>query len=219
MATSTQIRQWWAKYECDTLKYVRVAFPGDGRDWPLYVADQSAPVWRAVSQIMASEPYLFREVAGGTYNCRPPSLHAYGLALDLNPKANPMKPPPLVYDYPESFITRMEGIRANGKPALKWGGRFPALNPPDTMHWQIDVAPIDCVNVEWDQGVPPVPPLSEKEENTVRDLLAALEANGAGTQASRQALLDKMAKAGKDYPPEPSNPVPGLQRGDTVILQ
>lgn len=130
---------------------IRVTFPGDGRDWPLLVADTSAPIWRAVAQIMATEPYLFREVAGGTYNCRPPSLHAYGLALDLNPSKNPFQNPP-VHNYPATFITRMEGIRANGKQAIYWGGRFPADNPPDTMHWQINVAPSDVVNVTWDKG-------------------------------------------------------------------
>jgi hypothetical protein len=63
-----------------------------------------------------------------------------------------MKPPPLVYDYPPDFITRMEGIRANGLPALTWGGRWPASNPPDSMHWQINVAPWDVENVTWDAG-------------------------------------------------------------------
>jgi hypothetical protein len=154
MASSSQIRAWWKSYECATSKMVRVDFPGPSgpNQWSLLVADKSAPIWEAAADIMRTEPYLFRETAGGTYNCRPPSLHAYGLALDLNPSKNPMQPPPLVYDYPPSFIERMEGIRANGKQALTWGGRFPADNPPDTMHWQINVAPADCKNVTWDQG-------------------------------------------------------------------
>jgi hypothetical protein len=152
MASSSQVRSWWADYECDPALYTKVIFPGEGRTWSLSVARESAPIWSAVSQIMSSEPYLFRETAGGTYNCRPPSLHAYALALDLNPSKNPMKPPPLVYDYPESFITRMEGITANGHQALTWGGRWPASNPPDTMHWQVNVPPWDCDYIEWDAG-------------------------------------------------------------------
>jgi hypothetical protein len=142
------MRLWWSVYRCDTSKYVRVSFPGDGRTWNLWVADKSAPIWEAVADIMASTPYLFRETAGGTYNCRPPSLHAYGLALDLNPSKNPFQYP-VEHEYPLEFIARMEGIRANGKQALMWGGRFPASNPPDTMHWQINVAPSDCKNVTY----------------------------------------------------------------------
>lgn len=151
MATTSQIRAWWAAYRCTPSKMVRVTFPGDGKNWDLLVADKSKPIWEAVAQIMRSEPYLFLESAGGTYNCRPPSLHSYGLAIDINPSENPFKNPP-THNYPPTFIERMEGIKANGKQAIMWGGRFPADNPPDTMHWQINVAPADCKNVTWDQG-------------------------------------------------------------------
>lgn len=151
MASSSQVRSWWAAYECQSSKFTKVIFPGDGRTWSLSVAGPSAPIWAAVAQIMESEPYLFRETAGGTYNCRPPSLHAYALALDLNPSKNPMANP-LRHEYPATFITRMEGIRANGIQAIQWGGRWPASNPPDAMHWQINVAPGDCEHVTWDSG-------------------------------------------------------------------
>jgi hypothetical protein len=155
MTSSSTVREWWDGYQHATDRYVRVEFPGEGgTTWALLVADRSAPVWEAVADIMATTPYLFRESAGGTYSEREPgstSLHTYALALDLNPKANPMQPPPLVYDYPPGFIDRVEGIRANGKQAVYWGGRWPASNPPDTMHWQINVAPEDCRDVTWDQ--------------------------------------------------------------------
>lgn len=151
MASSTQIRSWWTSYRCRPSRFVKVTFPGDGRTWDLSVAEESAPIWRAFSQIMASEPYLFLESAGGTYNCRPPSLHAYALAIDINPSKNPYKNPPK-HNYPPTFIERAEGIRANGKQALQWGGRWPADNPPDTMHWQINVGPWDVKNIKWDKG-------------------------------------------------------------------
>lgn len=151
MASSTQIRQWWASYRCRPSRFVQVTFPGDGRTWNLSVAAESAPIWKAASQIMASEPYLFLESAGGTYNCRPPSLHAYALAIDINPSKNPMAYP-VKHNYPPTFIERMEGIRANGKQALQWGGRWRSSNPPDTMHWQINVGPWDVKNVTWDKN-------------------------------------------------------------------
>ena len=126
MATSSEIRKWWAAWECDVDRYVKTPIPADGHVWNLWVADASAPVWAAVGQIMDTTPYYFREAAGGTYNCRniagtrTKSIHSYGLALDLNPSKNPHKKP-LTHDYPSEFITRMEGIRASGKQALSWG--------------------------------------------------------------------------------------------------
>ena len=154
MATSSQVRSWWAAWECDVDRYVKAPFPADGHVWNLWVADASAPVWAAVGQIMATVPYYFLESAGGTYNCRDiagsksRSIHAYGLALDLNPRANPHRSP-LTHDYPPEFITRMEGIRASGKQALTWGGRW---SRPDAMHWQVNVAPEECGYVTWDKG-------------------------------------------------------------------
>ena len=108
MASTSQIRSWWAMYECAPGRYVRVTFPGSGRAWALSVAAESAPVWEAVAYIMSTEPYLFREVAGGTYSCRniggstAKSIHAYALALDLNPSKNPHKKP-LTTDMPASL--------------------------------------------------------------------------------------------------------------------
>ena len=154
MASTTQIRNWWSTWRCVPSKFDKVVFPGTERFAGLSVADASVPVWLAVAQIMATEPYPFVEMSGGTYVCRPIggtkvySLHAYALAIDLNPSQNPHRRP-LKHNYPPTFITRMEGIRANGKQAIQWGGRWTI---PDAMHWQINVAPKDCINVTWDGG-------------------------------------------------------------------
>ena len=156
MASTQQLRDWWDDYECKPGSMERYPFPSDDDDgWAnLLVAAESIPVWAAASQIMETEPYLFRESSGGTYNCRPigssgrQSLHSYGIALDLNPKKNPHRSP-LTTDMADTFIARMEGIRANGKKALVWGGRW---SKPDAMHYQLDVGPHDCVNVTWDKG-------------------------------------------------------------------
>jgi hypothetical protein len=188
------MRLWWSVYRCDTSKYVRISFPGDGRTWDLWVADKSAPIWEAVADIMASTPYLFRETAGGTYNCRPPSLHAYGLALDLNPSKNPFQYP-VEHEYPLEFIERMEGIRANGKQALMWGGRFPASNPPDTMHWQINVAPSDCKNVTYDQEQEM--PLTSDDIRRIWEYAVPDEDDGLGTRGAVHALRQAWGYARK----------------------
>jgi hypothetical protein len=151
---SAQVREWWAGYECATSRYTRVSFPGLNRTWSLLVADKSKPIWEAVAIIMAEEQYLFLESAGGTYNCRPPSLHAYALALDLNPSKNPYQCP-LKTNMPHEFVRRMKSIRANEKPALVWGGDWPCSNPPDPMHYQLAVKPEDCHSVTYDGQEPP----------------------------------------------------------------
>ena len=145
MATSTQLRSWWSAYKCAPAKMVRVAFPGDGRTWDLLVAAEAKPLWERFAELMTEHGYLFRESAGGTYNCRrisgslSYSLHSYGTAIDLNPSKNPYKSP-LTHDYPEAFIDAVLAEQANGKQAFRWGGRW---RTPDAMHWEINVAPAD----------------------------------------------------------------------------
>lgn len=186
MASSSQIREWWAPWECNTAKFRKAAFPGDGKTWSLSIADQSAPVWEAVIDIMETTPYLFLESAGGTYNCRPisgsssMSIHAYALALDLNPAKNPYGTP-LRHNYPADFIRRMEGIRANGKQAITWGGRW---STPDAMHWQINVAPGDCKNVTWERRDEMEGPNGEPNWEEVSDW-----AQKAWTQAHKAGIL------------------------------
>ena len=145
MATSTQLRKWWAAYKCKSEKMVKVAFPGEDRVWNLPVAAEAVPSWKQFAQLMTDHDYLFRESAGGTYKCRrisgslKYSLHSYGTALDLNPRKNPHKRP-LTHNYPQSFIDAVLDLKSNGKQAFRWGGTW---RKPDAMHWEINVAPAD----------------------------------------------------------------------------
>lgn len=155
MATSDQLRSWWATYRCNTSKMTRVAFPGVDRSWDLLVATEARPAWLAFAAVMASEGYLFRESAGGTYNCRPIagttkySLHSYGIAIDLNPSKNPYGKP-LRTDLPQSFRERIGSIQANGKRCFEWGGSW---TTPDAMHFELDVSPADIAKgVTFDNG-------------------------------------------------------------------
>lgn len=129
---------------------VRVSFPGVGRTWRLLVAAETRPVWELFVAVMDKHDYKFRETAGGTYNCRRIlasilwSLHAYGLALDLNPSTNPRRRP-LRYDYPPGFIKDILSITVGGKQAFKWGGSWLR---PDAMHWQLNLLPSDIPESE-----------------------------------------------------------------------
>ena len=192
-ATSSQLRAWWSGYLCDPGDMTNFPFPTSGGWKNLLVAEQAIPVWAAVSQIMSSEPYYFEDPDGGTYNCREIdnsgrwSLHSYGIAIDLNPDENPQKNP-LTHNYPGDFIKRMEGIRANGKQAVAWGGRWTSV-APDAMHWQVNVAPVDCKNVVWDKGggqVPTTGPNGEPNWDEVSDW-----AKASWTEAHKAGLLTK----------------------------
>jgi hypothetical protein len=160
MASDAQLRSWYAIYRCNTSNYQRVAFPGPAETWHLYVARPAVEAFEAFAGVMADNGYLFRESAGGTYNCRKIagseqwSIHSYGLAIDLNPSKNPHRSP-LQHDYPQAFLDGIAAIQTgNGKPAFKWGGEW---STPDAMHFQIDVSPADLAT-----GITtPQPPLEE----------------------------------------------------------
>lgn len=136
MATTAQKRTWWADWRCNPSKMTAVTFPGAGRDWHLPIADAAVPAFELFASLMRKHNYLFREVSGGTYNCRyidnnPAkgwSLHAYGIAIDLNPSKNPYGTSR--HNYPQGFIN---DVLATG--LFKW------LNTFDPMHWEIDVPP------------------------------------------------------------------------------
>lgn len=190
--SSSQIRTHWAAWRCNTGKMVRVPFPGDGRNWNLLVADVAAPLFSAVAHLMRRHNYLFISSAGGTYNCRnvklpsgttsTPSIHSYGLALDLNPDKNPYRSP-LTHNYPAAFIRDMEAIRsANGRQLFQWGGRW---RTPDAMHWQVGGTPAEVRAIDWktvagwgDSMPPSLPPTNEEDEIVealIKELVAGIQ--------------------------------------------
>lgn len=99
----------------------------------LYVNDDMAgPLLLALAAAKSSCPdYAVRTI--GCWNVRykrgnkkEVSLHAYGLAVDINADTNPMKSP-LTTDMPAAFVRVFE------EQGFKWGGRFLT---PDPMHFQ-----------------------------------------------------------------------------------
>lgn len=115
---------------------VRVGFPTSATaNIRLLVAAEAAPAWELFADLMREHAYYFREMAGGTYNCRniggtdKKSLHSYGIALDLNPSANPFRTQ--THDFPQGFI---DDVLETG--LFRWGIQF-----DDPMHWEIDVPP------------------------------------------------------------------------------
>jgi hypothetical protein len=81
--------------------------------------------------------YNCRQITGGTNY----SLHAYGIAVDLNWSTNPYGRT-LVTDMPIGMIEAIEGIRtAGGVQVWRWGGRY--SNNKDAMHFEVVASPAE----------------------------------------------------------------------------
>ena len=149
MLSSSQARAEYASARCNTAEMVTVPFPGATRVYQFLVQRDTAPAWRAFAATMLEHGVLIRESGSGTYNCRYISgtsvwsLHAYGLALDINPKANPYRKP-LTTEFSTAFITDVLGIATNsGSYCFRWGGNW---TTPDAMHFQIAVSKTDLAS-------------------------------------------------------------------------
>lgn len=196
MATSTQLRSWWAAYKCNPNKMVRVKFPTPIDTIGLLVAAEAAPAWRLFADLMVKHEYYFKELAGGTYKCRlidgtnAYSLHSYGTALDLNPAKNPYKLP-LTHNYPAAFITDVLAQKGtNGAPLFRWGGTW---STPDAMHWEINVPPTAIPEYEGGDDMAAI-----QVEDLQEALLAAglkgadgndIEVDGIWGENSKHALV------------------------------
>lgn len=153
MASSATKRIWWARYACKKSgDFSHVTILGKANR---EVAFPTVEAWAAFDQALTLADY--NAVSVGTYNCRPItggrklSLHAYGIACDLDPYSlgNPYygrsNPKGWKFSWSETKFTEaqvmaIESIRTNnGKKVFLWGGRWNTIK--DYMHWEIDVAP------------------------------------------------------------------------------
>ena len=201
------LRSVYADFRCDTSTMSRVAFPGDGHDWNLLVAAPTVPAWEAFTRVMARHDVLFLESAGGTYNCRVIqssgkwSMHAFGLAIDVNPSENPQQSP-LTTVFTDAFIEAVESmVTASGRQVFLWGGHF---STPDTMHFQIGARPDEIATGIIDPMEEPMP-LNADDLETIRaivrdevaDLQAAVRTQLADNQAAVRTQLARQLEAVK----------------------
>jgi hypothetical protein len=151
--SSDEMRSAYASSRCNTSRMTGVHFHGWGTD--LLVEKRTVEAWQAFSAVMKKHDYRFREKAGGTYNCRPISgtsdwsLHAYGLAIDLNPARNPHRTS--TTNQPKAFRDDVKAIATNnGRQVFAWGGDW-AGSSIDTMHWQVGATPAELATGLKDQ--------------------------------------------------------------------
>jgi peptidoglycan hydrolase-like protein with peptidoglycan-binding domain len=163
-----QMRDLWSGYACASGKMVDVLFGPK----TIHVADITRDAWLALNQVFFKHGYDIRRGDTGAYNCRQItdgqglSLHAYGIAVDVNWTTNPRK---ITKDKRKvRFSTAaLQELRARdvsfhqadtdmssdmiadvmrivtsvGHPIFAWGGHF--INTKDTMHFQLDVSPAE----------------------------------------------------------------------------
>lgn len=169
MARTTQeLRTLWREYECAESRMVIVPFGPDR----IRVAPPSAPAWAALAAVLDHHDYAIRTGDTDSFNCRPnksgggKSLHAFGIALDVNWMTNPYrdhageravrwsdKPVQAARsedvrigradtDFTEALIADVGRIATReGKRVFEWGGSWRTIK--DCMHFEIDLSPAE----------------------------------------------------------------------------
>ncbi|HEX6675029.1 MAG TPA: M15 family metallopeptidase [Actinomycetes bacterium] len=163
---STQwLRSAWSGYECAGRRMVEMRILGRP---PTPVNARTTAAFAALERALRSTGYRPRSV--WNYNCRDikgqpgsRSLHAYGLALDIDPDCNPHRRgarSPARFSRAATQQDRCRDVRAewadtsftpeqvaaveairtvDGLQVFAWGGRW--TTSPDPMHFQINVSP------------------------------------------------------------------------------
>ncbi|MBY5871912.1 M15 family metallopeptidase [Rhizobium ruizarguesonis] len=186
--TTGQLRQLWSDYQCKEHSMVLLSFGPD----KIRIAPPTADAWDALATVMEFHHYTIRTPDTDSYNCREitagkgPSLHSFGIALDVNWTTNPFKETPekrvVKFSNKPTQDERAQDVRA-GKAdtdmtpemiadilairtkdqvqVLEWGGGW--SDRKDCMHFELDVSPaelevgIDYSTVKgWNAGTPAV---------------------------------------------------------------
>jgi len=166
--SSAALRNAWREYRCATNRMTQLRLFGK---WNTPVNPKTVDAWRALESTLAAVGYdvhrawvyVCRNIAGQ----KAASLHAYGLAIDIDhagPRCNPNNPTPdrrkvrfstaptklercrdvqhgrADTAFTPEQVAAVETIRTvDGHQVFAWGGRWPTTK--DTMHFQINVTP------------------------------------------------------------------------------
>lgn len=143
LLTTTRLRVLWGP-PCPTSDLVTIPIYGAGH---ITIRKATQAAWGALSDVLRWAHYATRAGDTGAYNCRPItggkgySLHAYGIAADLNWNSNPYGPV-LRTDMPASMVHAIEAIRTHsGAQVFRWGGTY--AGNKDAMHYEIVCSPTD----------------------------------------------------------------------------
>lgn len=171
MAGTVTKRIWFKPWLCQALgKFPIVNLLG--RNVP--VNPTCIEAFKAMDMALRATGFVVRQSVG-TYNCRPItggigySLHAYGIAVDIDPLYNPYIGT-FKFDWAKTSFTKAQidavlNIRTNnGAKVFMWGGYWSSIK--DYMHFEIDVAPKDlATGINWNTVA-----VAEEEEMTLTQI-------------------------------------------------
>lgn len=154
LRTTDQIRKAWGS-PCDESKLVTRTFvPGV----QVRFDRRCVEAVQALASVFQAHGYAVRQADTGGYNCRniagaaqgSKSLHAYGLALDINWNTNPILPDRLVTDFPPALLQDVRRI-ATKKGVRVWALGADWKRPVDAMHFQVNASPAElAAGMDWD---------------------------------------------------------------------
>jgi hypothetical protein len=159
--STSQLRSAWAP-PCAASTFVTLNLNGEGR---VTVDPRMREAVTRLNDVLVKWNYFTRKNDTGAYNCRQItggsgySLHAYGIALDINWSTNPYGPN-LVTDMPQGMVNEITALKTNnGKRVWEWGGSWSGNK--DAMHYEVDCTPADlATGIAGSQAPTPVPPTS-----------------------------------------------------------
>ncbi|MGO8468336.1 M15 family metallopeptidase [Rhizobium leguminosarum] len=166
--TTEELRRLWRAFQCNDHEMVLMRFGPD----KIRVAEPTTEAWDALAAVLLAHDYEIRTQDTDSFNCREitngsgPSLHSFGIALDINWKTNPYidhtgkrkvrfsnKPTQEARardvtmrladtDMTPEMIEDVEAIKTNdGVKVFAWGGGFESVK--DCMHFELDLSPAE----------------------------------------------------------------------------
>ncbi len=231
MRTTSDLRKIWAP-ACERRLEIMTLHSGAR----VTIAAEAAEAFRALDTVMHAFGYAPRAGDTGGFNCRPItggkafSLHAYGIAVDINWNSNPYRADNvLVTDMPATMVSAIKAIRTTGGAAVfRWGGDYRTVK--DAMHYEVVASRsemgdgIDWATVRLEPPDPSDPrswPVLQvgargpAVEELQRRLTAAgfvVEADGAFGSLSQEILEDYQRSRGLDV-----DGVSGLQTWTALL--
>lgn len=147
------MRREWAEYECTTKDWATITFLGRS---PVKTIERLGDAWSAAERALLATGYGKASLVG-SYACRDVrdgdarSLHAYRLAIDIDPPANSRQGHNTKMDWSECRLTieqvrAVEAIRTRSNAQVFRNGHI--FKNPDPMHFQIA-----CTKADIDAGI------------------------------------------------------------------
>lgn len=174
--TTAMLRREWSEWGCREGQMDVIDFGPDR----IRVCPPTTDAWTALAQVLAHHNYMIRTADTDSYSCRAItgasglSLHAFGIALDVNWETNPFLQTPnrrkarfsrrrmqarrgadvragtADTDMTEPMIRDVRAIRTvDGREVFTWGGDWKTVK--DAMHFHIDLKPAELARgIDWD---------------------------------------------------------------------